>query len=92
MKRTTLNDGKILISFTREESRTESVKQLVDTLNKMPTEMCKQSGNQYNYIVTPDVLSLTRDIGYGPFTEREWIEGELAVQQFMQQFDDPIEL
>ena len=92
MKRTTLNNGKILISFTKEEFRTESVKQLIDTLNKLPPEVCKQSGNEYNYLVTPDVLSLTRDTGYGPFTEKEWIDGELELLKFMNQFDDPIEL
>ena len=87
MKRQNLNNGKYLISFQREELRQHSTKLLIETLNNLPPEICTQSGNKYNYIITPDVMSLTRDIGYGPYTEKEWLEGELALHAFMAQFE-----
>ncbi len=89
MNRQLLNNGKYLLSFQREELRSVQGQELIKKLQALPQEFCKQSGNQYNYMISPDVISLTDDFEYGPFTKQEYLEGEIALIQFLAQFDDP---
>ena len=91
MKKQLIGNNKYLLSFRRDELKTVSVIELIKKLKEYPEPTVKKISD-YNYEVAPSVLSLTDDIGYGPFTKEESIKGELEFYEFMRQFDDEKDL
>jgi hypothetical protein len=91
MRTQLIGTNKYLITIDKRENKNPEIIQLRMKLENMPSENVKKISD-YNYEVTPDMLSLTENIGYGPFTKREVIEAEIAVCDFMRQFDDPMDM
>jgi hypothetical protein len=88
MKRQNLSNGKIILSFTREEYQHPNFQELINKLHELPEEVACEYGNKYNYLVDPSVISLTDNVEFGPFTREEWIEGEIEFLKFISQFED----
>ena len=91
MKTQLIGINKYLITIQKIENKNPEIIQLRKKLEAMPLENVKKISD-YNYEVTPDCLSLTENIGYGPFTKREVIEAEIYLCNFLRQFDDPMDM
>lgn len=77
-----------LVSILHHEKYLHQTRLLVNDFQDLPNEECRQSGNEFNWILHKKHLQLIHDFEYYPFTEQEVIEADNYLIEFLAQFDE----